>query len=467
MSGPCPRGRDRCTGSGSRLEVHDTERISRTTRRPTGTHETRLLRSALLALLTLAVTSGGSFAAGDLFDDNYKDCPAKTRLRDGQISDLAVARDADEEDKVNVTWAATNPAIWGLGSNAYSTSLVVLLDDGDGDLMSKTLSPGTRKAAFTGVETGTEVKVQLAIAVDTADGAYLVSDILEAKVDQSIPAPAFTTRLWGFAVVGILFDAGLVANSTFYYVGYNENFGNYKATGLTTRPGTARLRIGLAHAGKNEIMDAAEGIVLGSREGFRALMTSWESDVYADLDFAFYRVRITDEGGGVLPGGDDVATVASRSSYGDGQVLRVGSTNRDQVLTLMDNNRLLSNVRINDGGRISVAMQNLSSPPFAANPINPNNQGLSFVEVGQVVGSTILALPPDEHRDFPIDMLTSDETFKFAAWAVNDKGESISPVTSLTVRPIDTKANISSVTDYANTDIPVTNVYVTEFTVIK
>ena len=79
------------------------------------TKGTHLLRSALLALLALAVISGGSLAAGDLFDDDYKDCPHKTRLRDGQIADLSVNRDSDEEDEVNVAWSATDPATWGLG----------------------------------------------------------------------------------------------------------------------------------------------------------------------------------------------------------------------------------------------------------------------------------------------------------------------------------------------------------------
>ena len=272
-------------------------------------------------------------------------------------------------------------------------------------------------------------------------------------------------HLWWFTAAFILFDMGPVANSAFYYVGYNENFGNYKATGLITRPSTARLRIGLAHAGKIKMMDAVEkSIDVG--DGPRALETIVASDVYVDVDFDHYRVRITDEGGDVLPGGVDVATLASRSSYGGGtQMLRVGSTATSQTPVLVGNGRLLSNVRINDGGKISVAVQNLSGLPFSV--INPNDQGLFFVEVETPAGNTIFALPPDEHRDFPIDMLTSDETFKFAAWAVNDKGESISPVTSLVVRPIDTKANIGSVTDYVNTGTPVTNAYVTEFTIIK
>ena len=38
----------------------------------------KCLARLFLALLALAVISGGSLAAGDLFDDDYKDCPHNT-----------------------------------------------------------------------------------------------------------------------------------------------------------------------------------------------------------------------------------------------------------------------------------------------------------------------------------------------------------------------------------------------------
>ncbi|MYC64365.1 MAG: hypothetical protein F4X16_16300 [Caldilineaceae bacterium SB0661_bin_34] len=412
-----------------------------------------LLRSALLTLLGLAVISGGSLATGDLFDDDYSDCPHGTRFREGQIADLTVARDADAEDEVNVAWTTTDPATWGLawglGPNTFNASLVVILDDGD-DLDTRTLSLGAGKTTFTDVKTGTEVKVQMAIVVDTPDGGHLISDILEVRVHQSLSAPAYTTDITVIESSGFV-HFKLVPVGTFYYVGYNERFGNYRADGLLTRPRTARLRIGLANTEKQ-----ADGRPYKSDAG-----------PYEDADFDAYIMRITDEGGDVVPGADDVATVASEASYQT--ALTVGKTTPgSSASNLANDDRVLSNVRINDGGKISVAMQNLSSLPFTPNTITPANQGLSFINAPPPdVDSLIFALAPDEHRDFPIDMLASDETYKFTAWAVNDRGTIISPVASLTVRPVDKEANISSVTDYANTGTSVTNAYVTEFTVFK
>ncbi len=401
-----------------------------------------VLRSAVLALLALAVISGGSFAAGDLFDDDYKDCPTKTRLRDGQISDLTVARDSDEEGEVNVSWVVTDPASWGLGANAYSTSLVAILDDGE--LHTKTLSLGTSKATFDGVTTGTEVTVQLAIVVDTADGDYLISDILEASVNQSLTEPAFMTTAWMKVTSPPPskdsepdFAADPVDGGTLYYVGYNENFGNYKSSSsdLMTSPSTPRLRIGLVHGGE-------------------------DADARDDVDFDAYIVRITDEGGDVVPEGDDVATVAS--AYGDGKLVAGEHTTGDLI------GSELNNVRINDGGDIQVAMQDAASLSFTADDAVTSGQGLSFILVAALTAANELYVePPDEHRDFPIDVLASDETYTFEAWAVNDDGEVISPVASLTLRPIDESLGTTNVQDYMNTTGVSVDLVVTEFTVLK
>ena len=74
-----------------------------------------------------------------------------------------------------------------------------------------------------------------------------------------------------------------------YYVGYNENFANYRAaSGLVSTPTTPRLRIGLAHSA-NET-DGERG----------------------DVDFEAYIIRIMDEDGDEV--GNDSSTFAS--NYG-------------------------------------------------------------------------------------------------------------------------------------------------------
>ena len=69
-----------------------------------------------------------------------------------------------------------------------------------------------------------------------------------------------------------------VAAGTMYYIGHNENFGNYRSTDpdFVTRTGhhPRRLRIGLAHSA-NETDDRRD-----------------------DVDFEACRIRITDADGG-------------------------------------------------------------------------------------------------------------------------------------------------------------------------
>ena len=442
------------------------------------TKGTHLLRSALLALLALAVISGGSLAAGDLFDDDYKDCPYKTRLRDGQIDDLSVARDAEEEDEVNVSWAATDPATWGLGPNAYSTSLVVILDDGDGS-QTKTLSLGSRKTTFAGVETGVEVTVQMAIVVDTADGDYLISDILQDEINQSVTAPAFST---GVLRVQALADPDgaddnlattednrpnptlQTTSGTLYYVGYNENFGNYReSTGdFVTRPNTARLRIGLA----NTELDADDNRYASDK------------GPYDKVDFESYIVRITDEDGDVVSEGDDVATLSS--SYGDNKLVfgTLGAT--DGTAVPAANLAIeFSNVRLDDGPQAPIHDATGPNPGDATITFDPAEAtsgtdvaptGLSYVRPGVLAAATLYAEPPNEHRDFTVDALSSDVTYTITAWAVNDDDEVISPVAKLKVRPINERRTFTTATfiDYLNTAAvaAVTALTITEFTVL-
>ena len=443
----------------------------------------------LVALLALTGLGGGTRAAGDLFDDAYYDCPHRIRMRAGEIANLAVARDADDEDHVNVSWTTTDPATWGLGPNTYRTSLVVILDDSDGDPEVKTLSLGTKKTTFEGVNTGTKVTVEMAIVVDTAAGNYLISDIQRTSINQSLTEPSFSgnwhrMRLDTDADAGVaaefLHDSEPIANGMMYYIGYNENFANYRAgttnpASYTHRPSTPRLRIGLAHGKETD----------GARD---------------DVGFDAYIIRIEDADGDVVPQGDDVATVAT--NYGtmpaiDDKVVAkklfvYGLTSQPPFMD-KKTDPALQNVRIVDGSKITVGMH-LTLPRGANTDVTPTSLSIVKVGVSAVADGTsvietatgspptmvgqVYANPPAEHRDFPIDTLSSDVTYKITAWAINKDDEVISPVTTLKVRPIDKTVTLgigtAGLKDYRNTVAPAAEagvsqgtVIVTEFTVLK
>ena len=424
------------------------------------TQGTYWLRCALLTLLALGLLSGGSLAAGDLFDDAYRDCPHKTRMRDGEIADLSVARDAEEADEVNVSWAATDPATWGLGANAYNASLVVILDDNDGDdPVSKTLSLGSRKATFDGVAKGREVTVQLAIVVDTAEGDYLISDILEQRVNQSLSAPSFSND-WNIKGIHDCFrttlpypfpnrvDIPYPELGQFYYLGYNENFANYRpgTAVYNHRPETPRLRIGLAHGGEDD-------------------------DARDDIKFDTYLLRLVDEDGDVVPEGDDVPTMAT--DYGQEHYAPFRATpncpsglyDRFLILDIEYGNTggitdnlgtraadraafaargPVSNVRINDDGTIAKPMYQQIGWLYWASLISGAisdgvhpYENIVAHEVGTPSSGQVYVHPPDRHRDFPVDTLTSDRTYTIEAWAVNEEREVISPRTTLKIHPVE------------------------------
>ncbi|MCY3660880.1 MAG: hypothetical protein OXG36_17890 [Caldilineaceae bacterium] len=411
-----------------------------------------------------------------MFGDDYSDCPFRTRLRDGQISGLSVSRNSDHEDEVNVSWTAIDPASWGLGPNAYRASLVVMLDDGS--THAKTLPLNSRKATFTGVRIGTKVTVQMAIVVETPDGDYLISNILEQSINHILTKPAFMTTEWK---QGVTRATKNVPGGKFYYVGYNEAFGNYKAaSGLLTRPHAARLRIGLAHGGEDDRQRN-------------------------NVDFDTYIIRITDEDGDVVPEANDVA--AMESNYGTKRLVTWCL-----VTDMSKNTEKFANVRVNDGGAITGSMY-ATPPQFVTDDAN-QAQLLKEVELDQSPekaakvgvstaavfeekrlmadhsGSSpgladifptgadtfLYAMPPDAHRDFPIDVLASGEAHTITAWAVNDGNEVISPIASLKVSLTDVEYGeaISSIQDYVSleeisdgTNSNVKGFTVTTFTVIR
>ena len=401
------------------------------------------LRSVLWAVLVSLGISGGGWAHDDLFASEYTDCPPWGRLRSGQISDLTLARDADDANRVHVRWTATDPRTWRMGSHTFDAYLVLLLDDG-GPVATRRLPLASRATAFDDVRTGTEVTVELGIVIETPDDAYLISDVVGARIDQSIGEPAFFTTEWKQGVAPSLAQTP-IAGGTFYYVGYNEAFGNYRAaSGLLTRPRTPRLRIGLAHAGETDAQREA-------------------------VEFASYVIQITDQDGDVVPEAHDVTTMVSM--YGAKRLVTWCI-----MQDLSGNADLFSNLRINDDGDIRASMY-WASPPFVLDPVS---QAVPFKEVRLLEGSTevtgvpvsitaavtpdrliedsadantfLYALPPDAHRDFPIDVLASDVTYTLTAWAVNEDGETISPAASLQVRPQDRSYGdaINVVQDYVS-----------------
>ena len=440
------------------------------------------MRACLLALLALAVLSGGGLAAGDLFDDDYADCPHRTRLRDGQIADLSATRVSDDEHEVTVSWAGTDPATWGLGPNAFDTALVVLLDDDSGTLHSRSLALDTRQVTFDNVATGTEVTVQLAIVVDTAAGDYLISDILEADVHQSLSPPRFWRQVRR-GPSGGPWEAGQATDGRYYFIGYGETFLNYKQApggpAIRTLPATPRLRVGLVHGGEdNDARDA--------------------------VDFASYVLRITDSDGDVVPEADDVATrdaadipllgnvarfdPANASHYTHG-VIYVGTVGLSTAATLASIDGKFSNVRVNEGGAIRENLWNGGPKPtgthndgtaavFASRRLTPQNAddidqccGLNANNLfpsSFTIANTIHVKYADAFRDFPMDVLGSDETYALTAWAVNEDGEVISPVETLRVHPVDrTITFTATLSNYLGEQPGINTLALTQFTVFE
>lgn len=448
-------------------------------------HRTRLFGSSLLMLLAFTCIGGGSFAGGSLFDEGYRHCPPRTRLRDSPIQDLTLARDGADEGKVNVSWAATDPATWNLGPNAYRASLVVLLDDGDGEgPKEQALSLNAMQTAFDDVRTGIKATVQLAIVVDTADHSYLVSDVLEARINQSLTKPSFSTGWHRVSSVDnadtargtrqFVLTATAVDAGTMHYIGYNENFGNYRSSDddWVTTPLTPRLRIGLAHA-------AAE-----------------DNDARDNVGFNAYIIRITDENGDVVPEGDDVATMTSNYGTEDYEIadsdiptvlkaanklfvydlttpLELNPGPNPKKDTVGAGGYALSNVRIVDGNEVSVAMHNSDAITNRDGVLEPDTVPASMIRVDALGAGNVVAVgdlfaePPHEHRDFPADILVSDTTYVVEVWAINDDDEVISPIATLKVRPLNTAYGaVIGFQDYQLTSpVDLDDLTITEFTV--
>ena len=389
------------------------------------------LRLGLLALVVVLIfgTLGSFSLAADAFDDDYNDCPARTRL-DG-VNGLTIDR-TDEKDEIRVSWEALNSAVLGsLGPNAYKARLTVIVDDGDG-IDETHVALGDTNRVFDHIDFTKALTVSIAVT----QGSYVISDIAEKDFTSGMPAPTFKNRIRVSGNTGgderdegpaptapggtVLKDKG-----SFYYLGFNDLFDNWfvsaqSATELEnrihTKPSTSKFRVGLIHG--------AEGLDLD------------------EANFANYRITIEDGSGDLL--GYQAETVSASRTYSGKLIvfgavtalLSEGDEETDVAVTTNDLSSIRLSNRVDDGP---------VSPYYTrvgfANPAGANS-GQSYANifapaVGAVGNDTFPALdvlyvePPVEYFDFPSDIFEDDGNYTIKAWAEDDDGTRISPQASI------------------------------------
>ena len=145
------------------------------------------LRLGLLALVVVLIfgTLGGFSLAKDAFDDDYKDCPASTRL--DAVSGLTIDR-TDEDDEVRVAWEALDAAtLSSLGPNGFRARLTVIVEGQD----PRNVALGDTTLTVDDVDFTEALTVSVAVTL----GDYVISDIREAGFTSGMPAPRFSTDI--------------------------------------------------------------------------------------------------------------------------------------------------------------------------------------------------------------------------------------------------------------------------------
>ena len=391
------------------------------------------LRLGLLALVVVLIfgTLGSFSLAADAFDDDYDDCPARTRL--DAVNGLTIDR-TDEKDEIRVSWEAMDSAILGsLGPNAYKARLTVIVDDGDGTDETH-VALGDTNRVFKKIDFTKALTVSIAVT----QGSYVISDIAEKDFTSGMPAPTFKNRI---RVSGNTTDdderdegpaptdpGGTVLKDkgSFYYLGFNDVFDNWfvsaqSATELEnrihTKPSTSKFRVGLIHG--------AEGLDLD------------------EADFANYRITIEDGSGDLL--GYQAETVSASRTYsgkfiifGSGtDFLSEGDAAEDVDTETNDLSSIRLSNRVDDG---PVSPYYTRSLGFT-NPAGPNS-GQSYANIFSpedeaIVNNTFPGLdvlyvePPVEYFDFPSDIFEDDGNYTIKAWAEDSDGTRISPQASI------------------------------------
>ena len=175
----------------------------------------------------------------------------------------------DDEKEIRVSWDAVDTAILsGLGVNAYKARLTIFVDD-DGVIDKENVALGDTYWVFDDIDFANNVTVSVAIT----QGDFVISDIAEAEFTSGMPAPSFKTNVWVasdsddtdvFALAPkVDGDGDIIDLGSFYYLGFNNLFDNWFASGPfptdnEDKPRTPKFRVGLQHGAAVEDPSAAD-----------------------------------------------------------------------------------------------------------------------------------------------------------------------------------------------------------------
>ncbi len=386
------------------------------------------LRLGLTALVVVLIFGalGSLSLARDAFDDDYDDCPARTRL--DAVDGLTIDR-TDEDDEIRISWDALDQrALDSLGANGFKARLTIIVDDGD-DTVDANVALGDTSKVFDEIDFTKELDISVAVTL----GDYVISDIAVAEFVSGMPAPSFKSDVLvstGEATPVALKSRdqtddpdNLETVGSFYYLGFNDLFDNWYVTDkgtqdIKTSPVNAKFRVGLVH-GNGEL----------------------EPD---DADFENYRITIEDSNGDLL--GYQAETVAAGRTYGD-DTIWFGATST--LFSDVNKSRLLEDDFDVDGNKfVNIRLSNqvddgALSPYYVKEPAAGTAEGLSYGNVFpgsppklDPVDTTVLILfvePPVEYFDFPHDVFEDDGSYTIKAWAEDDEGTRISPQASITL----------------------------------
>ena len=145
------------------------------------------LRLSLLALVVVLIfgSLGGLTLARDAFDNDYKDCPASTRL--DAVSGLTIDR-TDEDDEIRISWDALDTTtLSGLGPNGFRARLTIIVDGED----ARNVALGDTSLVVDDINFAEDLTVSMAVTL----GDYVISDIREADFTSGLPGPRFSSDI--------------------------------------------------------------------------------------------------------------------------------------------------------------------------------------------------------------------------------------------------------------------------------